>query len=63
MEYNDFVIIMKKKKLKFKDILNKIPDSRGGFYSTKAGLWKAMNISENKIENCKNIVSFLMENL
>ena len=49
--------------IKFVDILNKIPDSRGGYYSTKAGLWKAMNVSENKIENCKNIVSFLMEKM
>ena len=63
MEYNDFVVIMKKKKLKFKDVCGKIPNTRGGFYDTKAGLWRAMNVSENKIENCKKIVSFLMDKM
>ena len=63
MEYNDFVIAMKKKKLKFKDVCGKIPNTRGGFYDTKAGLWKAMNTGENPKKNCERIVAFLMENL
>lgn len=61
MEYNDFVIEMKKKKLKFKDIINKIPNSQGGYYKSKTGLWKAMTKSNNKIENTKKIIFFLKQ--
>lgn len=63
MEYNDFAVLMKKQKLKYKDILGKIPDSRGGFYKTKNGLWRAMNISPNKKENCEKIINFFLNNL
>ena len=63
MEYNDFVITMKKKKLKFKDLYGKIPNTRGGFYKSKTGLWKAMNEGTKAQENCKRIVNFLMEKM
>ena len=63
MEYNDFVITMKKKKLKFKDLYGKIPNTRGGFYKSKTGLWKAMNEGTKAQENCKRIVNFLIEKM
>ena len=41
MDFKDVRKLMIEKDVKYKDMVGKVPDTRGGFYNTKAGLIRA----------------------
>lgn len=61
MDFKDVRKLMIEKDVKYKDMVGKVPDTRGGFYNTKAGLIRAFKYSKNKSKNCDRAVSFLMQ--
>ena len=60
MNYKSVRILMVEKEVTFKDLINKIPDSRGGYYTSKYGLMKAMKQSKKNSENCQKVADFLL---
>ena len=68
MTYKDVKKLLVDKDMLLKDLNDKIPNQRGGYYTTKAGLIKAMRYGKTKSEICERITSdsfvtsFLSEN-
>ena len=60
MNYKDVKKILIEKEMLLKDLYGKIPNERGGFYTTKNGLIKAMRYQKNKEKICERIVRFIL---
>ena len=60
MTYKDVKKLLVDKDMLLKDLNDKIPNQRGGYYTTKNGLIKAMRQNKNKNEICERIVRFIL---
>ena len=60
MTYKDVKKLLVDKDMILNDLNNRIPNQRGGFYTTKAGLIKAMRYGKTKSEVCERIVKYIL---
>ena len=60
MTYKDVKKLLVDKDMLLKDLNDKIPNQRGGYYTTKAGLIKAMRYGKTKSEICERIVRYIL---
>ena len=60
MTYKDVKKLLVDKDMILNDLNDRIPNQRGGFYTTKAGLIKAMRYGKTKSEVCEHIVKYIL---
>ena len=60
MTYKDVKKLLVDKDMLLKDLYGKIPNERGGYYTTKNGLIRAMRQNKNKNEICERIVRYIL---
>ena len=60
MTYKDVKKLLVDKDMLLKDLYGKIQNERGGYYTTKNGLIRAMRQNKNKNEICERIVRYIL---
>ena len=58
--HKDVKKVLVDKDIYLKDLYGKIPNERGGYYTTKNGLIKAMRYGKTKSEICERIVRYIL---